>query len=781
MSRRKPSLHKPASLRMRSQPANATFGGVALGLTAAMLVPLAAQAQSGESVMPAIKVEGKKIDPNPNAEVGVPYKAKTSGDVRHTRPLAETPQVITVITRDALDDSGQTQMTSILDSVPGITLGTGENGNAFGDRYIIRGQEARSDVFVDGLRDPGMTTRESFAIEQLEISKGPNSSFAGRGTAGGAINAITKQATLDYDFTRINTGFGSDDYMRITVDSNRVVTDDIAVRVNALWGEEDVPDRSPANRSRKGLALSGLYEISRDLSVTLDYYGLRAKDKPDLGSYMVGAGTRSRPAANTPVYTQAQDFIKSDVDTLTARVKWDIAPDTHLTSSTRYGETSNGYVTTGAVYRGTAVASDGSTYTPVQLDNHQGWQEVKYFAHQTNLRHDTVLAGMKHELIGSVEYTDHKVDKGNYSLGYTGATNCTLRNATTGATSGGYCIYDPSGNTVNGLNTLMGRTITKGAQTNAWHIRTLAASVMDTVDLTDRWTAFGGLRLDHFRWSLDVLNSGTNNGSYKYSDTLVNAHGGLTYKLTPKGIVYASVASAADINGGEADAGTNSGYGGVIISNGSVAGAKPEKSLNYELGTKWNLLDDKLLATAAVFETTKRDVMEGNGYATVGSFNSGKNRVKGVEFNVVGNVTDDLTASVGGVWMKSKVLESATATNVGRPLSNFADKSAFAQLKYRFVPDFSAGSTVRYESARCAGQPDTAAGYVLATGECSWLVPAYHVVDFFGSYRVNKNMDIRVNVLNAFNKDFYLAAYRSGSYVYKGDARAVRVTLSYEL
>ena len=96
-----------------------------------------------------------------------------------------------MLTKAQIEDSGYTDLREILDAQPGITLGTGENGNAFGDRYIIRGQEARSDVFVDGLRDPGMSIRESFAVEQVEISKGPNSSFAGRGTSGGAINSIT--------------------------------------------------------------------------------------------------------------------------------------------------------------------------------------------------------------------------------------------------------------------------------------------------------------------------------------------------------------------------------------------------------------------------------------------------------------------------------------------------------------------------------------------------------------------------------------------------------------
>lgn len=186
-----------------------------MGLSTAIFMPMAAMAQSAAVAIPEEKVQavvvyGKAIDPNPNGQAGAPYKAKTSGDARHTRPLAETPQTISVVTKAAIDDSGFTDLKQILNAQPGITLGTGENGNAFGDRYIIRGQEARSDVFVDGLRDPGMSTRESFAIEQLEISKGPNSSFAGRGTAGGAINAITKQATLDLDFTRFSLGLGSD-------------------------------------------------------------------------------------------------------------------------------------------------------------------------------------------------------------------------------------------------------------------------------------------------------------------------------------------------------------------------------------------------------------------------------------------------------------------------------------------------------------------------------------------------------------------------------------------
>ena len=782
---------------------------LAMGISGALLMPLTAMAQSAPSAASAVLasqdlamgqvvIYGKALDPNPNAEVGAPYKAKTSGDARHTRPLAETPQTISVITKAAINDSGLTDLKQILGAQPGITLGTGENGNAFGDRYIIRGQEARSDVFVDGLRDPGMTTRESFAVEQVEISKGPNSSFAGRGTAGGAINAITKQATLDKDFSILSVGAGSANQKRVTADLNKGFGDHFALRANVLYSDEDVPDRGPANRGRKGVALSGLWERDRDLSVTLDYYGLRTKDRsPDLGYYLAGTLPNRAPAKDVPVYAQTGDFLQSDVDTVTARVNWKIAPALRLTSLTRYGKSSNAYVTTGAnssiapalcaaIPTPSGCRFNGATglaYPTVALDRgHTGWQEINYFAHQSNVRWDKELLGLKHEFIVGVEYTDHKVVSGNYALTNSGAFNCKTT-AGIGANNA-FCFTNSGGVPVADLANLAGRTATRLGFNQDWRVKTMALTAMDTVDLTERLTAFGGVRADYFDLSLVRRNNLTSvvTGEYGYKDTLVNGHLGLSYKVLPKLIVYGSAASAQDINGGEADSGVASGYGGAVLYQNSIAGAKPETSINLELGAKWNLLNDKLLATAAVFQTKKSDVMEGANYDTIGTFNSGKNRVRGVELGLAGNLSDNLSAQVGAAVMQSRVLDSFVPLNIGRPLANFANQSFSAQAKYQLTQAFSFGTAARYESDRCGGQPDTAAGYSLgADPQCAQPVPSFSVFDVFAAYRFSKKLDVRVNVLNVGNKDYFTAVYRSGAFLYKGDARAVRVTLNYEI
>lgn len=793
---KQPAISKPKSLRLEQDSALGAMAKttLAVSISTAMLMPLAVHADTGADTAAAEKDEktgsviilGKRLDPNPNAEQGAAYKAKTSADSRHTRPIAETPQTISVVTKAAIDDSGLTDLKQILGAQPGVTLGTGENGNAFGDRYIIRGQEARSDVFVDGLRDPGMSTRESFAIEQLEISKGPNSSFAGRGTAGGAINAITKQATLDHDFTRVSAAVGSDSHHRVSTDINKGFGENFALRANLLDAKEDVPDRAPSSRQRQGVAISGLYEASKDLSVTLDYYGLRTHDKmPDLGTYLSGTVPNRVAVTNIPVYAQQSDFLKSDVDTGTARINWTIEPGLKLTSLTRYGKSSNSYVTTGASGGTRYDGATGKAYTTSYIDSgHTGWQDIDYFAHQSNLRWDKQLGGLKHEFIFGLEYTDHQVVSGNYNLNNSGF-NCRSATGTVASPfigpNNALCFTNSAGVPVADLSKLAVRNVQRLGWNQDWRVKSTSLSVMDTVDLSDKFTAFGGLRADYFDLSLVRRNNTTDviTGSYGYNDTLVNGHFGLSYKVAKDAIVYASAATAQDINGGEADAGTASGYGGAVLYNNQIAGAKPETSTNLELGTKWDLFDHKLLATAALFQTTKKDVMEGANYDTIGTFNTGKNRVRGIEFGLVGNFTENLSGQLGGAFMNSKVLASATASNLNNPLSNFAKQTYSAQLKYQATDAFSFGGTARHESDRCGGQPDT--GAAVTGGVCQQPVPAFTVYDAFASYRFSRRFDLRLNVLNLSNKDYYTAVYRAGFFMYKGDARAVRLTLNYEL
>lgn len=762
------SLKRPLSLRSPRQTTPFAQTTASLGLTTALMLPIAAQAQADEAKETTLKpvvVTERAPDHNPYSEPGAPYKAKQSGDERRAKPLADTPATISVLTRQQLQDTGRTDLRDILRAQPGITLGTGENGNAFGDRYIIRGQEARSDVFVDGLRDPGMTVRESFATEQIEITKGPSATFAGRGATGGAVNSVTKQATTVADFTKLSVGLGSDDHRRLTLDANHAFSDDTALRVNLLESHEDVPDRSPAFRSRNGVALSLTHHFTPKLTVTTDYYHLKTKDRPDLGTWY----QNGKPVKDIPVYAQSEDFLESDIDTFTVRASYRFDDTTKLSNLTRYGETQNGYVVTSA-------SGGTNLVTPVSIAafaRHNGWQEVEYFANQTNLELERVLGGMKHTMLFSVEMSNHKVTNGGFNVTTTTPTNCqTIRGSTI---SNAHCFVSAAGVPVTDLNNFLKYNVTRGAVKSDWSTKTLSASAMDTVDVTDRLALSGGLRIDRFDYS------NTNGGlQYKLMDNLVNAQVGAVYKFLPYANVYANLSTASDFNGGESDV-TSCGYGGLcLVGTGASAistftKSEPEKSTNIELGSKWELMDGKLLATGALFQVTKRDVMEantGNNYALNGTLNTGAYKVEGIELGLAGNITSKLSAHAGLAVMDSEVTKSVTPGNKGKELANLPKKTASVLLSYKFTPKFAFGGTLTHQSSKFSGSPETVAG--------NYKVPAYSTLDLFASYKFNRQLTARVNVNNVFNKTYYLATYTSGKFTYLGDARNIRATLNYD-
>ena len=192
-------------------------------------------------------------DQDPYADPAAPYKADRLASQKFSEPIVNTPKSITVLTKELLAGQGCHQPEGGRAHHAGVTIGTGEGGNAFGDRFFIRGFDARNDVFVDGIRDPAVNIRENFFTEQIEILKGPSSTIDGRGTTGGALNIVTKQATTDRNFYNADTKFASDATKRVTFDVNQVINPTLAIRMDGMWQNADVVgarlhDRRPLGR-----------------------------------------------------------------------------------------------------------------------------------------------------------------------------------------------------------------------------------------------------------------------------------------------------------------------------------------------------------------------------------------------------------------------------------------------------------------------------------------------------------------------------------------------------
>lgn len=726
---------------------SAIVGSVISGATYAQ-EPSRAQKTGDDAhvVMDTLLVEGAgvSVSDNPYAEKGAPYKAKKLSDVRRTRDIADTPQTMTVLTKSQIEESGKTELKDILSAQPGITLGTGEGGNSFGDRYIIRGYEARSDIYTDGLREPGLITRETFALEQVEVTKGPSSTFAGRGSTGGAVNSVTKKASTADDLSEVSATLGRGGAQRYTFDQNSVINDDLAVRVNGLFTEADIADRSPANEKRFGGLISTIYQVSDDVVLSADYYSFRSDDMTDPGTYLVDG----KPDKNVQYVGQhGLDFQESEADVATFKVDVDLGKGMRLENKTRYGTTANDYIVTAYSERRAAIRS------------FDGWQENEYIGNQTNFILDTDIADMRHTIVAGLEYGQENVAMGRFSI--------------TTDSIGTIDPYSPDNNAWQG-------SVSKNTKRNDLELTTVSAYLMDTITINDDWEVFAGVRFDQFDYELWAAESTNRDGSitpetvYAYEDSFTNGHFGVVFSPWENGNIYASWSTSSNINGGEADAATSCGYGGLCSDTDGNYKADPEQSTNLEIGTKWNLMDEKLLATAAIFQITKDDVIEDgvDSYSMDGSFNTGKNRVEGIELGLSGNITDKLSAQIGVAVMDSETLKSFDPDSVGKPKANFADESANLQVRYQLDPAFAVGGVITYSSEIYGGQPDAAARETIE-------LPSYSVVDLFASYKVNDNLDVRANLNNVADKDYYTAVYRGGAIVYIGDARSADLTVNY--
>ena len=196
------------------------------------------------------------------------YRANTSGIGRLPVPLRDTPQTVNVVTPQIIQEQRANTMEDALRAIPGITFSAGE-GAQQGDGPIIRGFVARSDLFRDGMRDPGWYTRDLFSADRVEVYKGPSAFAFGRGATGGAINTVSKLPTgvpfVEGTITG-TTGPG----VRAELDAsgkNGIWSG----RIAALGMELDTPTRDHVWTKRWGVAPSVAVDLGERTKATLSY------------------------------------------------------------------------------------------------------------------------------------------------------------------------------------------------------------------------------------------------------------------------------------------------------------------------------------------------------------------------------------------------------------------------------------------------------------------------------------------------------------------------------
>jgi catecholate siderophore receptor len=267
---------QPSTLPPRSQRS-----AVACAVTLALAGSFAASGAGADDTLDEVVVEGHR------------YRNEVSSG-KFTAPLLDTPKSVTVIPAALVEEQGATSLVEALKNVPGVTFNAGEGGQPAGDNLKIRGFDAGADVFIDGIRDAGSQTRDIFAVQQIEVSKGPGSAYSGRGSTGGSVNIVTKAPRTE-KFLDTSLGGGTDDYLRATVDANYQFTDRAALRHTRRGHQGDVPGRNEVSIDHRGIAPSLALGLVRPTRMTFDNYHYRTDDIPEYSIPNVRNSDNSAP------------------------------------------------------------------------------------------------------------------------------------------------------------------------------------------------------------------------------------------------------------------------------------------------------------------------------------------------------------------------------------------------------------------------------------------------------------------------------------------------------
>lgn len=765
-----PRLNLPAFAAMASLtlPALAQAQGVA--------APQAAASSPAAGSLPAVRVR---------AQAEVPYKSEASSLPKFTQPLLDTPKTVQIVNKEMLREQGAATLMEALRNTPGITLQLGENGNtSAGDTFQLRGFSAQTSTFVDGIRDLGAVTRDVFNVEQVEIAKGPSGAEFGRGASAGYINLASKQPSRD-SLLQGTVTLGTASRKRATADLNQAFGTNSAFRLNVMAQDSGVDGRDVVKNKGWGIAPSVAFGLDTPTRIYLYSQHLRHKNVPDGGTPTIGfegySNTNASINAGAKVdrenfYGSRQDHEDIDADMVTARIEHDMSGGITVRNLSRYGRSRMDRVLTGINTIAAPTPADPSTWT-ISRSRQRVDQKNEILANQTNVTAEFDAGGLRHAVSAGLEFMyEYQLTRG------TGTAAQTIRGVPYAAVNPPAAnLYHPNPDDNLGVPYLTG-VDTEGKTITA------AAYLFDTISVGENLKFNGGLRYERYSTTSDsgtIVTDSPNGGniasfpgyavggvapsSLSDSDNLLSWNLGVVYKPAANGSVYASVANSLLPPGG------NNFSLSATANNQANAALDPQETTSYELGTKWELLDKRLSVSAALYRT-ENDKQVSQNLVDNSFAQFGKTRVEGIELAAVGQLTNFWQVSAGLQTMKTK--------QIGQQSRNATTGAVTITEGVRWSPEFSAslwtsytldaftlGGGVRHTSEQKRNISNTATGAMPT-------LPAFTVADLMVAWRVNKNLNLQLNVYNLFDKEYINTLNNGGSRVSMGQPRSAALTAS---
>jgi len=772
-----------------------------------------AHAQSGDQVS---KLGGMTVTDTAIDESEI--KVERAESPKYVRPLLDTPQTITVINKETIQQQNLLTLRDVLSTVPGITFGAGEGGFGYGDRIILRGQDAKNDVTVDGVRSGAFLNRnEVYNIEQVEVTNGANSVMNGGGSVAGTINLVTKRPLAD-DRAVINAGVGTDNYYRGTLDLNKRVNDLIAFRLNAVYHKNDVPGRDVEFYERWGVAPALTIGVDGPTSLTIQGEYLHDDAMPQYGlRYYPNNGGFLKDFDRAGYYGFANlDRQDSRTKSLQAIFSHAFSDSVKVRNLTRYENIRQNTVTSQP--NGTfCLASTGRQ--PLDINGLQaacpatvpagyylptGGRGVQRFIsnetayNQLDLSADFATGGIQHSMVLGVSalWEHYRQTQGNLPRNPDGTTPLfpLVSIANPGAVVQGPAGFTYGSNAYTGpVNFILGsRNV--GEQTS------YAAYLFDAMKFSEWFEINGGIRYEKaeganrtFSYATTGATIGqftTATGPFRVDDNLLSYRVAAVVKPTPSTSVYFAYGNSKLPSKTSVDSSCS-------VANCNV---RPETTKNYELGAKADLFDAQLQLTLAAFRNDRDSIRVNSNDPTLPDQRlDGFQRVEGISFGASGNITANWTISANYMYLKSKIKQGVSDYCLGNPgaagcgnsvafpdptagysLTNTPKHSGSLFTTYRFDWGLELGYGLTHQGRFLLNQPTLA--QLTAGNYVAYHVPSYTIHRFMASYPITESLKAQVNVQN-FTNEKYVTTVRNavgGSWAQPGQTRSAVFSLNYQ-
>ncbi|WP_299663088.1 TonB-dependent siderophore receptor [uncultured Psychromonas sp.] len=627
------------------------------------------------------------------------YKAdNNTGSMRMEMTQLETPGQVTVIDEQLIDEQRATTLGQVLKNDSSVSAG-GDSRNR--ERFSLRGFElgSSSGFLRDGKQHWSHYRQPVELLESVEVLKGPAGLLYGQSAPGGLINMVSKKPTAETQVV-FSQDIGSNSATRSTLDVSGALNEDKTLRSRLVLSQQNYDswrsysDGSTPSTERFVGGLFVDYDINDAVTVSAHYDRTTDDGSVDSGAYVVDGKS---VLGDKYIWDTQWSNIDNEVENVGLGVDAQLNQNWSLNVSYNYQNFKRHDVESYPV----ETTFDGTTYSQGGSDRSDHWI---FQTASADLVGEFNTGSIEHQLLIGSNWLGYSYEREQYSLNSTTTT-----------------VGEPNDSAT--INT-SASVKTSDSEYNAYGFY-----VQDMVTLNKQWQVLGGLRYD-----LKVT-PGEDGESDERLDAIVPKLA-LIYHPASNGSIYLTYSESfeplSDVSDKNA---TNDG-----------ASLDPVTGKLYELGTKWELFDDRLFASAAIFEITQENSTINVGTSESYEVTQAGERVhRGAELAFQGNLTESLSLSGTGTYLDAEY--TTDANYQGNRPADVPKFSASVWSRYQVTSDTDLNLGATYVGSRYSDAANT------------YKKDAYTRIDLGIShtlqYDQNLDMVFRLNVENLFDTDYY--------------------------